>query len=344
MGIHHSMNLAQTEEVLTQFVATTESIRGIEAKAERIRSHLQEAKTQRQQLTKYAEVGNTLCRSLGYSVSLMTDDMFEYFALTVDKFAYLVESLERTVLDFNLFNAPRELQKELGPVLVPAVVLVAIVTCSNIVFGFLLASDLRLALDDGSFLTVSSAQNSSDDTPNILILFAIFHVVLIFAATVFVGAELGRRAIRKRRWQKLRAQRRVEKKKQQEAAEEERRRELETLEELPPPMLDTDLISPRGRVRFSHEDTSGPNPRLAPSRALRNLQRTTASLYERRRAQATSTADATSTAQATSTARIHRISSAPNLERGFDNVSDAGGGVGAHSWTLHSTPTSIRNG
>jgi len=331
MGINHSMNHAQIETVITQFDATTASIKGIEAKAQRVRSHMAEAKLQRDTLTKYAEVGNTLCRSLGTSMSLMSDDMFEYFALSVDKFAYLVENLERTVLDFNLFNAPRELQKELGPVIVPAIVLVFIVTCSNLVFGFILASDLKLGLGIEPFsLSVSPAgepsDDGTDDTFHFLFFFAIFHAFLIFAAAVYIVGEFGRRVIKKRRRKREKEKRRHLRQLEQLKQERLKQSEDQLVDEHVQSSRDSEAAfgSPSGmrdrRSRLSQE---------APiSSLLRTIQRTTVNLNEKRKANILSP---------TRAARMSVDESSPCGRTPVASPAYHEGGLERHAWTTEHT-------
>lgn len=130
--------------------------------------------------------------------------LYDYFTSSFEHFAGLVEALETSLYNLKLEDAPRQIQREFGPLLVPSVVLVCIITASNCYFGFLLASDesladalsARLAHPGGN---TTDAVHSEMSEMNILFLFAVAHVVLIGLAIVYIVIDLFRRWCRRRR-------------------------------------------------------------------------------------------------------------------------------------------------
>lgn len=193
MGINHSMNKVQVDTVLTKFEATTDAIKGIESKVMRVNEHVIRAQAQRAEIEKQAEAATSLMDGLTESVNSKSEIAVDYFLRTLDTFADLIESFEVSISDLGLLNAPREVQRELGPLLMPAIVLVITVTISNCVFGFLLAADVELA---GTFtLSHEGPEGTTEGEPtNILNLFAIFHVVLIGIAVAYLTFEAAKQA------------------------------------------------------------------------------------------------------------------------------------------------------
>lgn len=191
MGVNHSMNDAQVDAVLSKFEATTDAIRGIESKVKRVNEHVIRAQAQRAVLEKQSEAATKLMDGLTESLNSKSEVAVEYFLRTLDTFADLIEAFELSISDLGIMNAPKEVQRELGPLLMPAVVLVFIVTLSNCVFGFLLASDAELAstFSFGSNKDVEDVEGAESQPTNILNLFAIFHVVLIGIAAAYLLYE-----------------------------------------------------------------------------------------------------------------------------------------------------------
>ncbi|CAE7563673.1 unnamed protein product [Symbiodinium sp. CCMP2456] len=212
MGVSHSMDREQVDEVLTQFEATTASIKGIESKMSKVNHYMEAVQAQRRNLSAHAEVTSNLIDGLGASIADQSEAIFDYFTSSFDYFAGLVETLETSLFNLKLQDAPRQMQQEFGPLLMPAVVLMVIITGSNCYFGFLLASDDQLSAELIAGVGQSTG-NSTDSAAlsemNILNLFAIGHVVLIGLAVVYIVVDLLRRRFqRQRRKRKLRGRRR----------------------------------------------------------------------------------------------------------------------------------------
>eukprot|EP00930_Biecheleria_cincta_P059757 TRINITY_DN45479_c0_g1_i1.p1 TRINITY_DN45479_c0_g1~~TRINITY_DN45479_c0_g1_i1.p1 ORF type:complete len:449 (+),score=49.16 TRINITY_DN45479_c0_g1_i1:115-1461(+) len=222
MGVSHSMDHAQVESVLTEFEATTRSIRGIDDNMSRIGKYMGAVRSQRDSLNKTAEQLNKVIDDLGDSLAGQSEALYDFYASNIDHFADLVEALEESFFNMKLHDAPRQIQREFRPLLVPAVVLVLIVTVSNCYFGFLLASDEELT---GSLLALRGiAEEQSEQTDlNILNIFAISHVVLLGVAILYVVVDIVRSCCRRRR----RTKRKQEKAKRKEAVDEELRRQRE---------------------------------------------------------------------------------------------------------------------
>eukprot|EP00913_Durusdinium_trenchii_P010360 g9714.t1 len=176
---------------------------------------------QRMALGRQAEVTTSLIDGLGESMADQSQVLYDYFTSSFEHFAGLVEALETSLYNLKLEetgptcpkmcrsllaqqDAPRQIQREFGPLLVPSVVLVCIITASNCYFGFLLASDesladalsARLAHPGGN---TTDAVHSEMSEMNILFLFAVAHVVLIGLAIVYIVIDLFRRWCRRRR-------------------------------------------------------------------------------------------------------------------------------------------------
>jgi len=209
------MNRTQIEKVLCQFEATTEAIKGIESKTIRVEQHLNEAQCRRENLMKHFEDATLMIDNMTDSMDQKTDEILDFFTHTLDTFASLVDSFEKTIFGLGLADALPELQQELWPLMVPTVVLVIIVTVSNCIFGFYLADDPDLAgtLTIEAVMNPKTAEDMKDGT-SILNLFAIFHLVLIGIAFLYVSWEMGRRVIvprfRRRRQKQQRRYRRQE--------------------------------------------------------------------------------------------------------------------------------------
>lgn len=203
MGVSHSMDREQVDEVLTQFEATTSSITGIEKKMEKVSQYMETVQVQRRALVVHAEVTTSLIDGLGESMADQSKLLYDYFATSFEHFAGLVEVLETSLYNLKLEDAPRQIQREFGPLLMPSVVLVFIITVSNCYFGFLLAGDESLAeaLRNGIFLDGNGSRNELEARQgdrNILFLFATAHVVLIGLAIVYIAIDLLRRHLKAR--------------------------------------------------------------------------------------------------------------------------------------------------
>eukprot|EP00435_Cladocopium_sp_Y103_P000755 s2091_g1.t1 len=203
MGVSHSMDREQVDEVLTQFEATTSSITGIEKKMEKVSQYMETVQVQRRALVVHAEVTTSLIDGLGESMADQSKLLYDYFATSFEHFAGLVEVLETSLYNLKLEDAPRQIQREFGPLLMPSVVLVFIITVSNCYFGFLLAGDESLAeaLGNGIFLDSNrshSEYEARQGDRNIIFLFATAHVVLIGVAIVYIAIDLLRRHLKAR--------------------------------------------------------------------------------------------------------------------------------------------------
>lgn len=200
MGVNHSMNHAQVDQVLRQFEATTTAIRGIETKVGRVKGYIQGMQEQRVQLTRSAEAAKSLLDSVSTSLNERSDEVLDYFQQTLEAFAGPVEQLELTLFNLGLQDAPRQLQRELGPLLMPAVVLVVILTVSNTVFGFMLAADDKIARTFSvEGVAGDKASEASASGVNVLNLFAIVHVASLGAAVAYILSERIRVAFNRRR-------------------------------------------------------------------------------------------------------------------------------------------------
>merc|ERR1719464_2574097 len=186
--MRHCVDQTQVGQVLGQFEATTQAIRGIETKVDRVHSYITTVHRQREELAKNAETATGLVDSLSDTLMSRSDQFLDYCSETLDTLARLAECLEISFSALGLQSAPSYIVRECGPLVLLAAVLVLIVTVSNCIFGFLLAGNRQLA--DG-FKESFSDPESDDDAPgiNILKLFAVFHVILIGAAVLFLGIE-----------------------------------------------------------------------------------------------------------------------------------------------------------
>lgn len=206
--ISHSLDQRQVEQVLSQFEATTQAVRGIEMKVEKVNAYVASVQSQREELTRHAETCTVVLDGLSDTLTLRSSEVLRFCTETLDTIAGLVERLERSLYDMRLQDAPRQFQREFGPLLVPAVVLVVIVTVSNCIFGFLLASDRKLtdAFTMDIFHDTSEQDNaSSKDQVNILNLFAVLHAVLIGSAALFIIVEVYRKLMsgQQRSWLRM---------------------------------------------------------------------------------------------------------------------------------------------
>lgn len=192
MKVSHKVDHRQVEEVLTQFEATTSAIRGIDEKVARVDGYVAKMKTQRENITRQAETVTGLVDRMSDTLNSRSDDILMFFTDTLDNFAGLVEKLEQRLLELRLQDAPRQIQREFGPLLMPAVVLVIIITVSNCIFGFLLAGDSNLS---DSFSILQDEAIKDEQPLNILKVFAVMHVALIGAAVLFVMVEACRKKL-----------------------------------------------------------------------------------------------------------------------------------------------------
>lgn len=193
MGVSHSLDREQVEAVLGEFEATTTSIRGIESKMKRVEQYMKSLQEQKTNWTQYADMSSKLLDGLGESIGGHSVQMLDYFDAAFEHFLGLVEAIETSLYGMGIREAPKQIQREFGPLLVPAVVLVMIVTASNCYFGFLLASDEELTDSLQGLPVQNAAQEAAQETNkslHILTLFAVGHVVLIGAAFVYLVSDL----------------------------------------------------------------------------------------------------------------------------------------------------------
>eukprot|EP00929_Paragymnodinium_shiwhaense_P028516 TRINITY_DN16504_c0_g1_i1.p1 TRINITY_DN16504_c0_g1~~TRINITY_DN16504_c0_g1_i1.p1 ORF type:complete len:366 (-),score=95.21 TRINITY_DN16504_c0_g1_i1:65-1162(-) len=203
MGISHSMNTNQVDQVLTQFENTTQSIRGIENKVARVDGYIITAHKQRQQITSQMDDATNVMDHMTDSMNERSEIAVTYMTKTLDIMADLVESFEQAVVEIGILDLPREVWLEMGPVVIPVVVLVLILTCSNSVFGFMLAGDEKLV---GAFdMNPDKETLGEEEEFNVLRLFAVFHVSLLGVALLYLMIELCRRAYKNREaaWKKM---------------------------------------------------------------------------------------------------------------------------------------------
>lgn len=203
MGSCNSVNRGQVNEVLAQVEATSTAIRGIEANAEQIHKCSTAMKAQREELTMAAEHAVRILDKLNERFNSKSDEVCDLFDGTFRTLATLVEEIETSMYELGLQDVLHDLTREFGPLLVPAVVLLIIITVSNCIFGFLLAGDPRLAgaFSIGGFVEEAvvdsggqedaavGTQASSGKGLSILGLFATFHVVLIGMSILYLIIE-----------------------------------------------------------------------------------------------------------------------------------------------------------
>jgi len=207
------MNHQQVNEVLTRFESTTEAIRGIETKVARVDGYIMTAKKQNEEMTHQVERATGIMDNLNDRFLTKSDETMCYVTRSLDSFADIFEDFEVCVSKLGILDMPKELQSELGPLLVPVLVLVLIVTVSNCIFGFMLANDADLqgafqffkpqtmntateVAPSGEDVPLSTLQEDDEDTMNILQLFAIFHMALIGVAIVYIVGEVCRHICR----------------------------------------------------------------------------------------------------------------------------------------------------
>jgi len=208
MRVAHAINTSQVDTVLRQFDATTEAIRGIESKMKRMQAHAKTANEQRTAISKHAQECTDMMDSMSKTLIELSDDALEYFAVSVDRFAGLFETLEASVAEIGVLSAHKELQRELWPLLVPVMCLCIILTASNCVFGFRLAGDSQMAQFDLEMVIGMGSENPQegdnvDSSVSLLSLFAIFHVVLIGCAVLYIIGEITRRMLLARKPRKV---------------------------------------------------------------------------------------------------------------------------------------------
>lgn len=192
------MNHDQINRVLVEFEATMTAIKGIEKKVSKVNGYLRIMKGQREELEQKAKQATGILDNLSKELGFVADEVLDYFTRTLDVFAGLVEQVEMSVVDLGLQDAPRQMQREFGPLLCPALVLVMILTVSNCYFGFLLADDPVLEVRFTAFHKGNSGHADAQGI-NILKIFAIAHVSLLAAAALYLCFEGGRALTKKKR-------------------------------------------------------------------------------------------------------------------------------------------------
>mmetsp|Transcript_50863 Transcript_50863/g.114388 ORF Transcript_50863/g.114388 Transcript_50863/m.114388 type:complete len:531 (-) Transcript_50863:188-1780(-) len=200
MRVAHAINHSQVDAVLKEFDATTEAIRGIEVKMKRMQAHAQTANQQRTAISRHAQDCTDMMDAMSKQLIELSEDALEFFAISVDRFAGLFETLEVCVRELGVFSAHKELQRELWPLLVPVMCLCIIITASNCVFGFRLAGDTSMAQFDLDMLkgvdpNEEDTNADVNDSVSLLSLFAIFHVVLVGCAVLYMFGEIIRRIV-----------------------------------------------------------------------------------------------------------------------------------------------------
>ncbi|CAE7755173.1 unnamed protein product, partial [Symbiodinium pilosum] len=88
--------------VLTQFEATTASIKGIESKMSKVSQYMEAVQAQRKSLSAHAEVTSSLIDGLGESIADQSEAVFDYFNSSFEHFAGLVETLETSLFNLKL--------------------------------------------------------------------------------------------------------------------------------------------------------------------------------------------------------------------------------------------------
>lgn len=195
--ISHTLDRGQVEQVLGQVEAVTRAVRGIEAKAGKAHTYFTAVQGQREELTRQAEKATSIIDNLSDKLNKRSDKTLTFFRESLETVADLVEHLETTLFELNIQDVPRQIQREFGPLVVPAVVVVLVVTVSNCIFGFLLAGDEALAesfsLNILQRIEAGDAGSQGGQRLDILNIFAIFHVCLIGSAALFLVIELSRK-------------------------------------------------------------------------------------------------------------------------------------------------------
>eukprot|EP00419_Tripos_fusus_P021251 CAMPEP_0172746940 /NCGR_PEP_ID=MMETSP1074-20121228/141714_1 /TAXON_ID=2916 /ORGANISM="Ceratium fusus, Strain PA161109" /LENGTH=155 /DNA_ID=CAMNT_0013578379 /DNA_START=52 /DNA_END=516 /DNA_ORIENTATION=- len=143
--ISHTLDRGQVEQVLGQVEAVTRAVRGIEAKAGKAHTYFTVIQGQREELARQAETATSIIDRISDMLNRRSDNALNFLVDSLDTVANLVEHLEMTIYDLHLQAAPRQIQREFGPLVVPVAVVVLVVTVSNCIFGFLLAGDEALA-------------------------------------------------------------------------------------------------------------------------------------------------------------------------------------------------------
>lgn len=184
MGMGHSMNKDQVENVLSNFENTMKAIKGIEQKADRVNEMLCETQSQQDALHGQMDRAQDFVKNVTESLNLRSSQVL-HFRDSLEGIVGVVEKLEDTLYDLGLRDLPGKIQRELGPIFVPVLVLTLIVTISNCAFGFLLATDAELALEGG--------------TMNMVNMFATIHVVLIGLAVLHLVVEVVLRVLKAHR-------------------------------------------------------------------------------------------------------------------------------------------------
>lgn len=237
-NMRHQMDKEQAEKVLSEFESTTAAIKGIETKIDRVQNYVRVAEDNRRNLAAQTDEATGLLDGMTTSMNVKSEEALEYLTGTIDTFADLMEILESTVVDLQLANAPKELQKELGPLLVPAVVLVLIITVSNCAFGFLLAGDPDLSEALSPESVFLSETDDKRQGLNVLSIFAIFHVCLLGACAFVLAMQFLRsqckkhrkRARNRRKAKELLATQQQQQQQEEEQDEKEREIDLELVE------------------------------------------------------------------------------------------------------------------
>lgn len=189
MVVTHTVDKEQVNMVLHEFEETLQAIKGIEQKCSQVYTYVQAMQEQRLASEAKLQAAAEFVDNFSGQIEEQSDEVLEYCINALETFAGVAEQLESTVSRIRLQDFPRQLQREIAPMLVPAFVLVLIVTVSNCYFGFLLADDA--VLSEGLFVAIAGPGRLEQVRAfNILRVFAIFHVSLISAAIFYVLLEV----------------------------------------------------------------------------------------------------------------------------------------------------------
>eukprot|EP00811_Abedinium_folium_P000159 NODE_10145_length_1374_cov_1.692061.p1 GENE.NODE_10145_length_1374_cov_1.692061~~NODE_10145_length_1374_cov_1.692061.p1 ORF type:complete len:330 (+),score=43.58 NODE_10145_length_1374_cov_1.692061:244-1233(+) len=189
MGVSHSLNAEQVDAVIEQVDATADAIQGIEAKCSAAGEYFHKGRQQQETLSKKAEAFSKVVDDFADSLNANTEGVLHTLINILTDFADHVESLEVAIAGLGLKDAPKDMQKDFLVLIVPALVLVVIVAGSNCIFGFMLASDTRMKTLETGELEAGEEKNHFDN----LLLFAIFHMLLISLACLYLLGEVLRR-------------------------------------------------------------------------------------------------------------------------------------------------------
>jgi len=192
MGISHSVNRAQLDQVVLQFEATKTALKGIEIKSRRFKEHSQVTRNQLATTSRQVEGLSNMLDGIAVNANdkaeLALDCVSEGLIMCAD----FLEPVEEMVDESRLSRVRKTLIKELGPLFVPTMVLILIITVSNCAFGFLLADDPSLS-ERVSLLATFGDDTEGSQGYNLVRAFTIVHVVAIIIFFIMVVFEAVRR-------------------------------------------------------------------------------------------------------------------------------------------------------